>query len=162
MDKVAFSAHYGRELALRLFLESEGNELQKEASAGNELDETQVVYLNDLASSLEYREHQQKVAHNNGAFEALAKVAAALESGEFSADDLYEEIGTAMENIKEASELLLPESDDENGLMLDVAIKNAAVTLAQLHETEVDESIFKVAEHLVLSQIAQDTDEDDA
>lgn len=143
MDKLAFSEMLGREIALHLFLESEVDGVEKTASAGGEVDEDYLASIESALDEVAYREGQQKIAHNNGAYSVLANMAEALESDDFDPNALLGEIKTAMVAIEESA--VVPHSEEEDQGMYGALVKGASDMLSNLTESDLDDNLVEVA-----------------
>lgn len=149
MDKIAFSYMHGAELALALYLDSEVEGLSKEASL-----ESADEGFEGLLEEAAYRQQQQEIAHNNGAYGVLAKVAEAFESDDFDAEAFLGEVKTAMVAIEEAA--LVPETEEEDAQMFEALVKGASAQLQSLYGDLDEEQSLQIAQGLIANQLSQE------
>jgi hypothetical protein len=157
MDKLAFCEMHGRELGLRLFLESEVEGIQKAASTNRNLNGDYVEAIDAHLDEIAYRDEQQKLAHNNGAYGILAEMAAALEEGEFDREALLGEVKQAMVAIQDAA--VIPANEEEDAAMFEAMVKGAATMIAFQTGQEIDDDVIEAAAELVASQLQASTEQ---
>jgi hypothetical protein len=155
MNKLAHAEMVGRDLMLRLYLGDEAEGLDKAASSNMEIDGDHLDSIDSMIDEVEFRDYQQKLAHNNGAFAAFSKVAEALEAGA-DAEALYNEISGAMNKI--ASSLPASESEDEDETMFAAMVKGASEMAGSLYGIEVDEDVVGVAAQQVANALSNLSD----
>lgn len=146
MKKQAYSEMYGRELATRAFVETESEAIEKSADQNEDVDRNRVQAVASLVDDLTYREEQQKLAYQNGAFNMLNEFKTALEEGA-DPEALAKEAEEAMEDLQK--EAMRPENEEEDQEMYSRMVKGAAEAMCSLTGQEMSEEVKEAAQDLV-------------
>jgi hypothetical protein len=146
MDKQAYSEMFGRELATRAFVETETQSIEKSADSGEDVDRGRAQRVASLVDDLTYREKQQKLAFQNGAFKMLDEFQSALEDGE-DPQKLAKEAEEAKQDLQK--EAMQPTDEEEDRQMSGRMVKGAAEAMATLTGQEMNDNIKQAARELV-------------
>lgn len=148
MDKEAYSEMYGRELATRAFIETETQSIEKSANNGEDVSQDRAQRVASLVDDLTYREEQQKLAYQNGAYEMLNEFQEALQNGA-DPQKLAKEAQEAKADLEK--EAMQPETDQEDAQMSRRMVKGAAQAMATLTGQQINDDIEDAARELVAS-----------
>lgn len=151
MDKQAYSEMFGRELATRAFVETETQSIEKSANNGEDVSQDRARRVASLVDDLTYREEQQKLAFQNGAYKMLNEFKTALEEGA-DREALAKEAEEAMEEF--SKEAMQPETEQEDKEMSGRMVKGAAEAIQQLTGQEMNDDIKKAARDLVANHFS--------
>ena len=155
MDKLSYFRNVGINLGLKLQLEAEVDHVEKVASAGGQIEDGVEESLAGLAEQFEFQDAQNAVSYDTGAYEALAKIAAAFESSDTDAEELYGEIKEAMFAIEAG--LPDPQNDQEHEEMVAELIKGASEGLAIAQAAdEITEEMIDTAADLVVGMLSDE------
>jgi hypothetical protein len=146
MDKQAYSEMFGRELATRAFVETETQSIEKSADSGEDVDRGRAQRVASLVDDLTYREKQQKLAFQNGAFKMLDEFQSALEDSE-DPQKLAKEAEEAKQDLQK--EAMQPTDEEEDRQMSGRMVKGAAEAMATLTGQEMNDNIKQAARELV-------------
>jgi deoxyribodipyrimidine photolyase len=151
MDKQAYSEMFGRELATRAFVETETQSIEKSADNGEDVSQDRARRVASLVDDLTYREEQQKLAFQNGAYKMLNEFKTALEEGA-DRQALAKEAEEAMEEF--SKEAMQPENEEEDKEMSGRMVKGAAEAIQQLTGQEMNDDIKQAARDLVANHFS--------
>lgn len=146
MDKQAYSEMFGRELATRAFIETETQSIEKSANNGEDVSQERAQHVASLVDDLTYREEQQKLAFQNGAYKMLNEFKSALENGE-DPQALAKEAEEAMNDL--SKEAMQPADQEEDREMSSRMVKGAAEAICTLTGQEMSDDIQDAARDLV-------------
>lgn len=152
MKKQAYSEMYGRELATRAFVETESKSIEKSANNGEDVDQSRAQHVASLVDDLTYREEQQKLAYNNGAYQMLNEFKTALEEGA-DTDALAKEAEEAMEDLQK--EAMRPADEEEDREMSGRMVKGAAEAISALTGQEMTDEVKEAAQEIVANHFGQ-------
>lgn len=153
MNKLAYCEMYGRELAVRAFVNSQSKNLEKQANADDqEVNTAAVQQVSGLVDDLAYREKQQKLAFQNGVYRTLDEFETAIKEGA-DADAILDQVKEAKQGL--SKEAMAPEDENEDQEMFDRMQKGASDMYCFLTGQEPTDEIKEAARDLVASQFAQ-------
>ena len=141
MDKFAFYRQAGRDLAARAATDVAADELSKTASAGGPVDPVVVENVEEILHANDYVDELNKIAYHRGESEAFAKVAQAIRSGEYTADELVDFLEETVEAKTASAMGPLPESDSEFADCRDTMIIGAAQGLGAMYGVDPSEDV---------------------
>lgn len=153
MEPQDFYYYAGRDLGVRYMSTAGADEIDKTASAGEEINEDYADQIDDFLGSVDYVDTLQKVARADGAAEAYAMVLEMLEAGE-DLDKVAEALEDALEASDEVTPLPMPMDEQEKVACQDAMIIGVAEAMAQLAGVDADDpEVLEQAAALVASEL---------